>query len=241
MNIPFHFVYKNFDDLLSTEDLESIGEENNIINLDYENPFINITKFPQIPIIEPNLFNLKSKLSPKFEIFHFFNPKVLENKDTIVIPEKQGKKKLFLTRKKNRKEMKDNILKKIKSRFFKTIKKQLKSRLIKSYNFKKDFKFLPQKFICDISKETNKLIWNQTFLQFMEDKSADNINKDLILKAIQEDKIGNMTLEEIFNEYLNSQEFVNSIPNKENEKYLNQKYVDDYIFNAYNFINYYRK
>ena len=75
----------------------------------------------------------------------------------------------------------------------------------------------------------------------MEDKSADNINKDLILKAIKEDKIGNMTLEEIFNEYLNSQEFVNSIPNKENEKYLNQKYVDDYIFNAYNFINYYRK
>ena len=137
--------------------------------------------------------------------------------------------------------MKDNILKKIKSRFFKTIKKQMKSRLIKSYNFKKDFKFLPQKFICDISKETNKLIWNQTFLQFMEDKSADNINKDIILKAIQEDKIGNMTLEEIFNEYLNSQEFVNSIPNKENEKYLNQKYVDDYIFNAYNFINYYRK
>ena len=50
-----------------------------------------------------------------------------------------------------------------------------------------------------------------------------------------------MTLEEIFNEYLNSQEFVNSIPNKENEKYLNQKYIDDYIFNAYNFINYYRK
>ena len=239
MNIPFHFVYKNFDDLLSTEDLESIGDENNIINLNYENPFINITKFPQIPIIEPNLFNLKSKLSPKFEIFHFFNPKVLENKDTIVIPEKQGKKKLFLTRKKNRKEMKDNILKKIKSRFFKTIKKQLKSRLIKSYNFKKDFKFLPQKFICDISKETNKLIWNQTFLQFMEDKSADNINKDLILKAIQEDKIGNMTLEEIFNEYLNSREFVNSIPNEKNEKELNQKYIDDYIFYANNFINYY--
>ena len=75
--------------------------------------------------------------------------------------------------------MKDNILKKIKSRFFKTIKKQLKSRLIKSYNFKKDFKFLPQKFICDISKETNKLIWNQNFLKFMEDKSADNINKDI--------------------------------------------------------------
>ena len=50
-----------------------------------------------------------------------------------------------------------------------------------------------------------------------------------------------MTLKEIFNEYLNSQEFVKSIPNKENEKYLNQKYVDDYIFYANNFINYYRK
>ena len=241
MNIPFHFVYKNFDDLLSTEDLESIGDENNIINIDYENPFINITKFPQIPIIEPNLFNLKSKLSPRFKTFHFFTPKLLENKVTIAIPKKQRKKKLFLARKKNRKEMKDNIIKKIKSRFFKTIKKQLKSRLIKSYNFKKVFKFLPQKFICDVSKESNKLIWNQTFLQFMEDKTEDNTDKYIILKALQEDKIGNMTLKEIFNEYLDSQEFVNSIPNKNNEKNLNQKYVDDYIFNAYNFINYYIK
>ena len=48
-----------------------------------------------------------------------------------------------------------------------------------------------------------------------------------------------MTLKEIFNEYLNSQEFVESIPSENKENDVNQKYIDDYIFYANNFINYY--
>ena len=240
MEIPLTLGFNNFDNLSSGEVLllENKIDDNSPIHT--IPPFIDTIELPTIPLI-PNLFDLKSKLSQKFETFHFFSPKLLESKDIIVTPKKQKKKKLFLSRKKNRKEMKDNILKKIKSRFFKTIKKQLKERLIKSYNFKKDFRFLPQDFICDITKKTNQLIWNQTFLEFMKDKSRDNLNKDMILKALQADKIGNMTLEEIFNEYLNSREFVNSIPKKKKKKELNQKYIDDYIFNAYNFINYYRK
>ena len=35
-----------------------------------------------------------------------------------------------------------------------------------------------------------------------------------------------MTLKEIFNEYLNSQEFEESIPNKNKEEEVNQKYID---------------
>ena len=134
--------------------------------------------------------------------------------------------------------MKDNILKKIKSRFFKNIKKILKERLKKGYNYNRYFKFLSQKFICDISKETNKLIWNQTFIEFIAEKSVDN-NKAKILDTLKKDKIGIMTLKEIFNEYLNSQEFVESIPSKNKENEVNQKYIDDYIFYANNFINYY--
>ena len=234
----FDYGFNDFDSLSSGEKLSS-----EIVDYNYGHNFSkifnNTIDLPTIHLINPNLSYLKSKLSPKFEIFNIFSPKLIKSEDIIVKPKRPRKKILFLSRKKNRKEMIDNILKKIKSRFFKTIKNQLKERLIKGYNYKKKFKFLPQDFIRDVSKKNNKLIWNQTFLEFMKDKSKDNLNKDIILKALQEDKIGNMTLEEIFNEYLNSREFVNSIPNEKNEKELNQKYIDDYIFYANNLINYY--
>ena len=234
----FDYGFNDFDSLSSGEKLSS-----EIVDYNYSHNFSkifnNTIDLPTIHLINPNLSNLKSKLSPKFETFNIFSPKLIKSEDIIVKPKRPRKKILFLSRKKNRKEMIDNILKKIKSRFFKTMKKQLKERLIKGYNYKKKFKFLPQDFIRDVSKKNNKLIWNQTFLEFMKDKSKGNLNNDIILKALQEDKIGNMTLEEIFNEYLNSREFVNSIPNEKNEKELNQKYIDDYIFYANNFINYY--
>ena len=234
----FDYVFNDFDSLSSGEKLSS-----EIVDYNYSHNFSkifnNTIDLPTIHLINPNLSNLKSKLSPKFETFNIFSPKLIKSEDIIVKPKRPRKKILFLSRKKNRKEMVDNILKKIKSRFFKTMKEQLKERLIKGYNYKKKFKFLPQDFIRDVSKKNNKLIWNQTFLEFMKDKSKGNLNNDIILKALQEDKIGNMTLEEIFNEYLNSREFVNSIPNEKNEKELNQKYIDDYIFYANNFINYY--
>ena len=234
----FDYGFNDFDSLSSGEKLSS-----EIVDYNYGHNFSkifnNTIDLPTIHLINPNLSNLKSKLSPKFETFNIFSPKLIKSEDIIVKPKRPRKKILFLSRKKNRKEMIDNILKKIKSRFFKTMKKQLKERLIKGYNYKKKFKFLPQDFIRDVSKKNNKLIWNQTFLEFMKDKSKGNLNNDIILKALQEDKIGNMTLEEIFKEYLNSREFVNSIPNEKNEKELNQKYIDDYIFYANNIINYY--
>ena len=136
--------------------------------------------------------------------------------------------------------MKDNIIKKIKSRFFKNMKKILKERLKKKYNYEGKFKFLSQSFISDIKMDTNKLIWDQTFQKFIEEKSADNNNdKNDILVALQKDKICFMTLKEIFNEYLNSREFAESIPDKNKENNVDQKYIDDYIFYANNLINYY--
>ena len=239
MKISFPGGFNNFYDISLSEYFEYILDENSNNSFNSDSPFPDIQKITTIPIIYQNIFT-KSKLSSRFEVFHLFSPKLLEIRETISLPKKQKPKKLFLSRKKNRKEMKDNILKKIKSRFFKNIKKLLKDRLKKRYNYEGDFKFLSQKFICDITKTTNKFIWDQTFHEFMEEKLIDNNkNKDIILDAIEKDKIGIMTLKELFNEYLNSQEFVESIPNKNNEKELNQKYIDDYIFNANNIINYY--
>ena len=46
-----------------------------------------------------------------------------------------------------------------------------------------------------------------------------------------------MKLKDIFNEYLNSQEFKDSIPNAKNEKRVTEGYINDYINNAKDFIN----
>ena len=80
--------------------------------------------------------------------------------------------------------MKDNIIKKIKSRFFKYIKKSLKERLLYEYNYKKSFYFLSQKLISDISKKNNANIWDENFLDFLENKLQDK-NKDEILEYLK--------------------------------------------------------
>ena len=229
MKLSFLDGYNKFNDLLD-DDLDNISIYDGSLS-----PVI--PEIPTPPIIYPDLVST-SKLSSKFEIFHLFSPKLTESKDAIAHPKKQKQKKLFLARKKNRKVMKDNILKKIKSRFFKNIKNTLKDILKRKNSYMGDFKFLSQKFICDISKATNKLIWNQTLHEFIAEKSVYKY-KDKIVDALKNDKIGIMTLKEIFNEYLNSKEFEESIPNKNKENEVNQKYIDDYIFYANNFINYY--
>ena len=80
--------------------------------------------------------------------------------------------------------MKDNIIKKIKSRFFKYIKKSLKERLLYEYNYKKSFYFLSQKLISDISKKNNANIWDENFLDFLENKLQDK-NKYEILEYLK--------------------------------------------------------
>ena len=141
----FDYVFNDFDSFSSGEKLSS-----EIVDYNYSHNFSkifnNTIDLPTIHLINPNLSNLKSKLSPKFETFNIFSPKLMKSEDIIVKPKRPRKKILFLSRKKNRKEMVDNILKKIKSRFFKTMKKQLKERLIKGYNYKKKIQIFTTRF-----------------------------------------------------------------------------------------------
>ena len=134
--------------------------------------------------------------------------------------------------------MQDNIIKKIKSKFFKYIKIILKERLVKRYNYKGSFKFLSQKFICNIKKDDNKSIWNETLLEFLENKLQSN-NKYKILGFLKDDKIGEIKLQDLYNEYLNSQEFEEIVHCIKKEKNVNEKYVNDYKNNAKEFINYF--
>jgi len=185
----------------------------------------------------------------KFLVYNFFTPKICDEKEEKKKINKNNekntdKKDKFLICRKRRKEMSDNILKKIKSHFFKFIRKILKER-IKKYNNKNcNFKFNQKNFITNISVKENKSIWEEKFYDFIEKKIESNNKKDdkeNVLEYVRKDKIGKMTLEDLFNEYLNSKEFEDNINKIRKEKNINQDYINKYIFKSKNFINHYKE
>ena len=184
-----------------------------------------------------------------------------------ILKEKSKRTRRKAKEKKKRKEKPDDIRKKIKSRFLKSIKTRI-NQTLKIANSKEIFDFLPQSFICNISKQKNKPIINMTFKElllknFLEEDKKDN--KTFLQKKNKTDKkkydknvkvlkylekndeickksnfnvIGNMTFRDLFGEYLKSEEFEKEIE-KLKEEQNNDNYIKDYIIKAYNFIHYF--
>ena len=161
--------------------------------------------------------------------------------------------------KKTRKEMPDEIRKKIKSRFFKDLRKFI-NKLFTENDIEKKLEFLPQDFISNISKPENKSMLDKTLEQIILENSDDNSENDnnedknknnLILLDFLKEKenqnkykirkiynIFNTKIRELFNEYLKSDEFEQSIIRlKEEGNY--SEYIKDYIIKVEEFVNYF--
>ena len=161
--------------------------------------------------------------------------------------------------KKTRKEMPDEIRKKIKSRFFKDLKKSINKFFIVS-DIEKKMEFLPQEFISNISKPENKSMLNKTLEQIIlenlddNSKNENNQNKNKnnldLLDFLKEKgnknnykikkiyNIFNTQIKELFHEYLKSNEFEDSLKRlKEEGNY--SEYIKDYIIKAEEFVNYF--
>ena len=78
--------------------------------------------------------------------------------------------------KKKRKEKPDDVRKKIKSRFHKATKNRI-NQMLKIAKSKEFFDFLPQCFICNISKLKNKPIIDMTFKQIISQKFYEDEEK----------------------------------------------------------------
>ena len=161
--------------------------------------------------------------------------------------------------KKTRKEMPDEIRKKIKSRFFKDLKKSVNKFFIVS-DIEKKMEFLPQEFISNISKPENKSMLNKTLEQIIlenlddNSKNENNQNKnknnldllDFLKEKVNKNNykikkiynIFNTQIKELFHEYLKSNEFEESLKRlKEEGNY--SEYIKDYIIKAEEFVNYF--
>ena len=188
-------------------------------------------------ISEKNEEQLKNVKNLKFKVIHdvnslkLFTQKMESNSMKEAFEEKNKGNKFFIAKKKRRKEMNDNIRKKVKSKFFKSIKKKLEDRL-QSVKI-----FFAQKFIASVSKKEkeNQLMWEQNLYTILEKHLR--INKNIILELLKNDEIGEILLKDLYNEYLNSQEFEDNIPY--NKKDATPSYINNYINKAKDLINYF--
>ena len=176
---------------------------------------------------------------------------------------KKVTKNLFTTNSKKRKKKthkrKDNIMKKIKSRFHKFLKNLINEKL-KKVGSKHLFAPLPQSFIIDITKVKNKSIldltlkeiYSKNFSNKDKNKKVENVNYKNNLKVLEYldknyeiseksdfNKIKNMKYYEIYNVFMESIEFKLQIYKLKKEE-EDDKYIQIYIIMDKNYINYFR-
>jgi len=165
-----------------------------------------------------------------------------------------GKKR---RQKKKRKYKSDDIRKKIKSRFHKTIKNAV-NVMLKKGGSKKFFDFLPQNFIGNVSKKVNSESFEMTFNDLLTYDFQGNKNKNVDNKKIMKNKevveyleqnpeisknsgydlIKNKKYKDLLKVYFLSAEFENSIDRLKQEKEEND-YIQEYIYRAKNYIEFY--
>ena len=144
-----------------------------------------------------------------------------------------------------RKENQDNIRKKIKRGFFNNgLIKKLNEKL-KSIGSKKYLRKFPQHFVSDVNQKRNKELFNMTLREIFENKQL-YINEDKEgfrnylnnLKVIQSEEIKeneelkiifNKTVNELYEEYINSDEFNIIEINRLKEKKMQDDYIKRYI------------
>ena len=171
----------------------------------------------------------------------------------------------FKKRKKLRKKRKfkpDDIRKKIKARFHKTLKNIINENL-KQSGSKEFFDLLPQSFISNISRAKNNEVLNMKYRKILEKDFSEEL-KDLKQKKIDHSKfeknmkvlkylddnpeiskksgftaLSSLTYKDILREYFSSQEFINSIEKlKQNE---NKIYIQEYIEKSKKYIEFFDK
>ena len=163
---------------------------------------------------------------------------------------------IFLERKRysikrRRRENKDNIRKKIKRGFLNNALINKINTIIKSNRGKLCFKRFQQHFVSDVAKKSNKVLLNMTLKEIFEKKEIYD-TKELKfyyhnLKLIQSEEIFeneelknilNKKYCELYDEYLNSKEFMHDEIKRLKNNKMEDSYIKRYIYLARNFINF---
>ena len=235
---------------------EKLNEENinknkeiNINNINNENDINIVNNINSKKIKE---IKLKKRKFKKFKIYHI-EFKKLSEKEKII--NKQNHK---------RKYKPDDIRKKIKARFHKSIKNIINENLRRAGS-KKLFTYLPQVFISSITKEKNRNVLDLSFREILQkdfiseasgNKKYKNKNVDIakyqrnisVLEYLDEnpeicqnsgfDIISKMKYADLLDEYFRSEEFERAIY-KLREENEDEEYIKEYIIKSKNYLNFF--
>ena len=161
------------------------------------------------------------------------------------------KKRIKSVKKLKRYECKDNIRKTIKRRFLNTYLKNGLNDKIKKAGYNLFFEYYPQKLVSQISREKDKQILEMKLLQIFENKDLydeKNLNNYYHnLKVIEQLKLEenpelniilNKKYKDLFDEYINSDEFKIKEINRLKETNKDDNYIAKYIYLSKNFIEF---
>jgi len=209
--------------------------------------------------IENKKNNKQNFICEKYEESNLFIFEYRTDIDTITIKNKLKRKK---KERKERKGKADEIRKKIKARFLKSLKNNINIKLKKAGS-EKLLDFLPQNFVSNISRDLNREVMKLTFRELLEKDFHSNISEPKIKKRNKEkyienikvlkyldkyeeitknsqfDIISNMKYKDILKEYFNSKEFEESIIKLRDEDKESEIYINDYITYGINYINFF--
>ena len=184
-----------------------------------------------------------------FNVIYPRNDSLFNKIDINLITEKDelnllGNKRLSYRR--QRKDNKDNMRTKIKRGFFNVALVDKLNDRLKSIGSTKYFMKFPQNFVSDISKRRNKEIVNMTLRDIFEKKELyeqengigfENylhnlkvIQSEIVKENSEFNKILNKTFRELYEEYINSDEFQIGEIGRLKEHKMEDDYIKKYIY-----------
>lgn len=229
-----------------------------VINKEQKEP-INISHLEQNQTQENQSEKIKKNKEIKFKRRKFKKFKIYH-----IEYKKLSEKDKFLNKQMHKRKYKpDDIRKKIKARFHKSIKNIINDNLRKAGS-KKLFTYLPQIFISSITKEKNRNVLNLSFRELLQkdfvseadNKKYKNRNVDIVkykknisvLEYLDKnpeicqnsgfDIISNMKYADLLDEYFKSEEFERAIY-KLKEENEDEEYIKEYILKSKNYLNFF--
>ena len=251
---------QNYEQNMPTQINKQISKINSEITNEPLNTNSENRIFNENEVSKKELNNNNKKIKKKknkFKICHIEYKKI--EKD-----ETDKKDKIITNRLKHKRKYKaDDIRKKIKARFHKSIKNIINENLRKAGS-KKLFTFLPQAFISSIARQTNRYVLNMSFREILQQNFVNDLdekkykNKKIDLAKYKKnlsvleyldnnpeisknsgfDIISEMKYCDLLEEYFKSNEFERAIF-KLKEENEDEDYIKEYIIKSKNYVKFF--
>ena len=232
--------------------LDELNSEESLNSNSLDNTIDSIFSSQEI-FISNELLVKEKRCKKKFNVIYPEISPIITNIINKTIKEKNILlKRKRLEKRRRRRDNQDNIHKKIKRGFLNNALYNKLNKKLKEIGSKLFLEKFPQKFACDVVKKTNKLILNMNLEEIFEmkelynEKELKNYYHNLKVvknKEIQENeefkKILNKKYHELFEEYINSDEFIIDEINRLKKNKMHNTYIEKYIYLAENFIEFF--